>query len=584
MNLIKIIKKIFFFFIFSIGILNAATVSMRLLDKHKNILEQAQVKHPFIIEVKISDILGSITDPNIAGVDNFGLRKTGYQMHSINGISTIVYQYKCTIDKIGTYTIGPAEINDDGKSFFSNAITIVVGKKEKSQKNSKNLQKNNRSFVQVHLSKDRVFAGQKVRCFTTFYTVSPTVSVYDVFEPEVKGYSFYNKKGPKQGQQKINGIDYYYITWSWDLSVDVPGSYNIAGGAVDISDDRHDDFFSNFRSFLNVRGPKRRLLSNDVALHVRPLPSIDKKNNGVGHFFDFKVSADTLHANQSDGIIVTMSVKSNENLKNVLLKLEGVPTGFKVHHSKNSVKKIKKGLYLQENEFILQSVDSGKFVLPEQEFTFFDIKKEQYQTLKSKPLTFFIAPSQNEALIKKDTVSKEEKSIVEQSNISKEQVQYDLSPLNEDGMWTSMYERMIPWWVFFVLLVMPLVISTYGYVKNKIQEYLFTDNVRQRWKKAFKKAKLDIAKARKKNDISALYSIFITFFSHRCGIEMEDISMEVLSKVLISCGMKKNKLSQWESFLSVLAGARYYGEKNNIDKDKIFIESIEWIDEFKSLL
>src|SRR5690606_34500112 len=127
--------------------------------------ESVVVGQPFLVEVIIDCVQGSVPAPIIEGLDQFTAKRTGMYMSSINGASTTKYTYQVRIDRLGDYKIGPATLTHQQQNFTSNIAPVSVVKDTSAQlqsKNNKKSQSESKAFLRLMVDNDHVVVGQKI--------------------------------------------------------------------------------------------------------------------------------------------------------------------------------------------------------------------------------------------------------------------------------------------------------------------------------------------------------------------------------------------------------------------------------------
>jgi hypothetical protein len=148
-KMIKIVGKIFIMiFLFCTMILDARVVME--VRSENGIRDQVVVGQPFIIDVSIDDLGGSVQQPVIKGLERFNARRTGVATTIINGKSNVRYSYQVRIDALGSYTIGPAVVHHQQQEFISNTVNVTVVKDITTvQHNKNNAQQESKAFVRL---------------------------------------------------------------------------------------------------------------------------------------------------------------------------------------------------------------------------------------------------------------------------------------------------------------------------------------------------------------------------------------------------------------------------------------------------
>jgi len=208
------------FFTVSVGA--TMQVTLRALSRDGQELEQAQVGQPFVLEVAVTGAGYSVSDPDIQAAQEYNLHRTGYQMDMINDKSTVKYIYQARIDTVGSHTLGPAVTSDGGTSVQSAPLRIKVGKERIFRDARAQLDNDKELFLRLSTHEKRVVVGQQVEGTLTFYYAIPVVNIHDLTDPGIEGFVYKDKATPDRGTEIIDGKQYQYLTWHWQMPTQKP--------------------------------------------------------------------------------------------------------------------------------------------------------------------------------------------------------------------------------------------------------------------------------------------------------------------------------------------------------------------------
>ena len=309
-----------------------------------------------------------------------------------------------TFTKPGKYIIGPASIRKGGKILKSNTVSITVTKASNSNGGSNNLakqpssipQKNNTSqpaFGIVELSKKKVYEGEALLAKSFVYArFRPThLDNYQTYEmlDIMDAHSLDNGTQINLEEKNVNGESLF--TFSMDSKLVFPikkGKHAIKPFQIELK--------SGFRGFT--------FKSNPVSYEVIPLPKKAPSSfkGGVG---DFSISRyiDSKKFKQGDVVQLVLEVKGKGNLHLLQEPSLNLPKSIQVygdpvikedyHFGRAGAEGVIKYI------FNIQLLDSGKVTIPEMDYAFFNVNKEQYITLKNGAIQLDIDGDPNFALI-----------------------------------------------------------------------------------------------------------------------------------------------------------------------------------------
>ena len=179
------IGKKFFYFLFLISTALLADVDFFVTDLNDDELTSVAVGQPFLIHVSASDIHGNVRQVDVDGLDKIGGQRTSVSMSTFNGRTSVDHVYQATIDRHGTYTIGPARVVDQDGEHVTNALTIAVGA-DGIQVHQKNEEPKKVDAVKLSISTDnkQVYVGQRVSISVDLSYTSGGISLNRFYKPD----------------------------------------------------------------------------------------------------------------------------------------------------------------------------------------------------------------------------------------------------------------------------------------------------------------------------------------------------------------------------------------------------------------
>ena len=223
----KIVGKLFYLILLvGSAFCSAASVEMRLLDSEGAPLVQAGAGHPFVLEVTMSDLAQLGQAPQIEGVDQFEVKHSGMRMMAVNGKMSSHHMFQIHIDRPGTYTLGPATFVHKGDTLQSNTVQVVVGKEQLKEGNAEDAPPAP-ILLRLHADKERAVVGERVTCRLRFYLSDPDVTLHKFIEQENPIFRRSQSRGPRKGSEMLNGGEYAYIEWEWDIYPQKVGAHII---------------------------------------------------------------------------------------------------------------------------------------------------------------------------------------------------------------------------------------------------------------------------------------------------------------------------------------------------------------------
>ena len=540
---------------------------------------EALVGQPFMIDVIIDEVQGSVQAPHIDGLEKMNARRTGMYMSSINGVSTTKYTYQVRIDKPGKYIIGPARLKHQQQEFVSNTLSIVIEQESTGSRNgraSKQKKGDAKAFLRLTIDADHVVVGQKMTATLKFYYQDTGISLTNIGVPDIPDFDVKPAEKPTGGSTDMNGVHYKYAEWRWHMYPKKAGEYMIPAYNVDYEIPSKDTrMMSGLFMFMHARSERKRVYSNATKVTVDALPAYEGEINAIGVFDDFCASITPAMAKEGEGMVLTLELCGNGNMDDINISALCIPEQMKYYHSQVSI--MPDGnhheWYKKKFEFIVQGIQVGDWEIPEQPFVYFDIQRQEYVTLKSSPLSVSIKPLNAIAM---DAAEKK----IDENNAKYKAQDSVIAPLNHAGQWYPVADGYaIPWIIFYCMLCLPMLYVGYPRINQK----LFQFNCVKRWYK-----KRICARARKiiQNDVIehnyVIYQVIIEVFSCLTEKRASTISCHDMEIYLKQQGFTQEDIAYWRAFYNAcehVAYAQAEGQKHELSR-----MAIQWLNRLEKAL
>lgn len=539
------------------------------------------VGQPFIVEVIIDGVQGSVPAPEIQGIEQFVSRRSGMYMSSINGVSTTKYTYQVRIDHPGSYTIGPARLIHNQQEMISDSVSITVSSdlQQSPSKNNKKTKSQSNVFLRLQVESDRVLVGQKITGSLRFYYRDQSLTLAHLSQPDVLGFDKEEMGKPLGGTEEINGVRYNYAEWKWNMYPTKPGEYVIPAYSIDYELPAHDKrSMGSFFMFMNIRPDRKRVYSNASTIIVEPLPPYKETITAIGSFKSITAEISPAVAKKGEGMVMALEIIGDGNTHVITAPILQLPEGLKYYDS-NAIEyepKTADELPKKRFEFIVQGIRAGDWEIPEQLFTYFDIDKRTYVTLRTSPLSVSIQPSPDKSSHISQTPFLEERQ-------KEDTIINPLAALNTSGLWypVARYSPM-SWHVFFMLIIVPLLYCLYYYMStNQLYSYLLPESVRKKLLcRTLKKKIYDLHK-RKKYEL--LRGYWIQFFAELYYKPTALLLITDIEHYMILHGMQEYEVQQWRLFFERVSCAAYTLSLNDDNHNELYKESLQWINRLEQL-
>lgn len=345
-------------------------------------------------------------------------------MQIINGqVSRSVdysFTYILQASKEGSFTIGPASVNVDGKTYKSNALTVKVvkGNAPQSGQSAGNNQSSGGNqqlqgdltskdlFVKATVSNSNPYQGEQVIVTYKIYTRVPIAEYSITKAPGVSGFwsqdLLKDDKNLNQYRENINGQEYVVAEIKKDaMFAQKSGKLNIDPLEMDViaqiqrkSSRRttNDPFFDNFfnDSFFGntMQNVRKTIKSNQVSINVKPLPAQNKPIGYSGAVGKFSISATTdrqeLKAN--DAMSLKFTITGKGNIKLIEKPAIEFPSDFEVYDPRVTDNISANGSGVSGSrtfEYLVIPRNPGNFKIKPVTFSYFDDEAGVYKTLNS---------------------------------------------------------------------------------------------------------------------------------------------------------------------------------------------------------
>lgn len=448
----------------------------------------------------------------------------------------------------------------------------------------KKKQKKNEVFVDFFVDNEQVVVGQKIVCTVRFYYSdgSGATGQAQINMPSLSGFTVGKEEFIERGSEKIEGAMYQFIERRWFMYAQEPGVKMIPSYGIDYVV----HVVSQRSMFRFSYQEARRVQSNVVHLKVDPLPPCDTKVAGVGQFTDLAVSFVPQQIKEGEAAVLTVFLTGEGNSENIdTYTITGMPDAVKCYESKKYMveKKSADDAPVRCFEFVIQGLRAGEWIIPEQQFTYFDSEKKIYVTLKSDPISFLISAHTHAGVLSAHDFSNSTGTHVldKQKEEAVRAVQTDVDrqlSLNVTGQWYPVQEKAtFSLYFFLLLLAAPLVIGLCMLCMYGVRVYYSTHESLVRSKRAFSQARLALSISKEHHNASALYMLCIRLIAQRCMVPEAAVSRSWISTMLESKGCSLEYREEWEKFLDKLS---YYSfaqvDGGQIDND-IYAQVEAWI-------
>ena len=511
----------------------------------------------------------------------------------INGKRTesfeVSYTYILQAKTTGKFTISAATVTIDGKRYSSQPVTIEVvkasGDKKSDGSSSAATVGSNDILLRLSLSKTRVVKGEPLVATLKLYTKVPISGFEDVKFPSFNGFWSQELETPQNIEfvrENVNGTIYNAaVLRRYNLIPQQTGQIQIdPSELVCIVQIRNqssaprsvfDDFFSDYQTV------RKRISAPASRINVDPLPSGAPAsfNGAVGEFrMQASFTRDSLNANEALSLIIKINGTGNINLVEAP-KVE-FPADFERYDVKTSGNK--------EFEYPLIPRGPGEFVIAPVEFSYYDIAKRKYVTLKSGDLKVKVGGEAGGG--------KSYSGQMLPAGVNKQAVRSlgdDVRYIKTGASGLSKGNPMF-FGTFSYLLSLLLIFTAWFMARRILDKHIERNRdvagVKNRKAEKVAKGRLKIAEGLLKQNIYSafyeeLYKALLGYASDKFSLSPADLSREKIKDALSVAGIEESVTSEFMELMDSCEYARYApdsaeGEmENNYKKAMKLITSLE---------
>jgi hypothetical protein len=330
-------------------------------------------------------------------------------MQFINGVMTsaVTYSYVLQPRELGKFTIGPATIEVGGKVLKTAPLVLEVVKGAPARKpqattpDDLSRQIGDNLFLKASVDRTRVIQGEQIDLTFKLYT-RVSVTNYGVSKnPAHTGFWGEEIETPKNislTTEVINGQQYRVgIIRRMALFPTQSGTLEISPmeleTTVKVQDRRSDDAFDPFDSFFRDpfgRNVKYMVKSTPLTITVSPLPAgAPSSFKGAVGGFVMNTTVDRRTTKTNEPITLKVTISGTGNIKLLESPAVDLPADFEQYTPKVSENINRKGKKISGSKSfdrLLIPRYPGERRIKPVEFSYFDLSKRDYVTLRSEPI------------------------------------------------------------------------------------------------------------------------------------------------------------------------------------------------------
>lgn len=349
--------------------------------------------------------------PKLPSLDSFNVRSRGSSssIQIINGkkSSSTTHNFVLLPRETGTFTIGPATVDIDGKKYRTPPITLVV------KEASETIDTTREVFAEMVISNKKPYAQEQVTATLRIYHRVEIRNL--VTENQFQGFREEMLKGPIQNTRIVSGIRYQTFELSTALfplrsgKMEIPASI-VQLDQIDQSDgDRLRDPFDPFGqgSIFDGLGQleHKTLRTKAVTLNVQPLPRKNRPDNFSNLVGDFIISAQLSRSEVEvgDTTTLTVTITGQGNVNDLSLPSPEWGGNFKVYEDQAEYRQTTGAQTISGEKiytYALVPLKPGKLQIPSIPLNFFDPTKGDYVSIKTKTHPITVEPGKDNSKMK----------------------------------------------------------------------------------------------------------------------------------------------------------------------------------------
>ena len=325
----------------------------------------------------------------------------------INGKQSVSksYQFLLRAKEPGKWTIPPISVENDGKAYTTQPLTIeVVPAGTVSGNQNASLSKD--VFLSIVPAKKEAYVGEQIMVYLKIYTRVNITQYSPTKTPNFTGFwaeDFPIKQPLEPEREVVNGIT--YNTFTIKRTAIFPthaGTLNIDPAEIDCelripkkgSGNMFDDFFSPFGDPFG-QSVTTKLVSNSIVINVKELPGEKPANfSGLVGNFDVTTSVDKTSLKTGEAVVYKVEISGTGNIMSAETPENPFSDDFEKYDPKSTDEINKKGNLISGKksfEYVAVPRVSRQYEIAPFVLSYFDPASNKYITKSSVPHVLKIA-------------------------------------------------------------------------------------------------------------------------------------------------------------------------------------------------
>ncbi len=394
------------FFILTMGTARATDIQITASVDQQELTLEDSVNFSIVVEGT-----RSAPPPQLPPLDSFKVRPRGssssFQIINGDRSSSITYNFSLLPKETGTFTIGPATVDIDGKKYRTAPITLIVKEPSAVPNTLREV------FAEMVISNKKPYVQEQVTATLRIYH---RVEIRNLkTDIQFQGFREEALKGPIQNTRIVNGIRYLSYEISTALFPLRPGKVEIPASIIELDEvdrtrnggtsDRFDPFgqgsiFNNFGRLNH-----KTLRTKPITLDIQPLPQKNRPQHFSNLVGDFIISAQLsrTEVEVGDTTTLTVTVSGQGNVKDISLPSPQWGDDFKVYEDQSEYRQTTGARFVSGEKvytYALVPLQPGRLQAPAILLNYFDSTKGDYVSIQTQALPLTVSPGTSDSKLK----------------------------------------------------------------------------------------------------------------------------------------------------------------------------------------
>ncbi len=547
--------------------------------------------------------------------------QSSFQM--INGrtsqSSSIIYTYVLLAGNSGTFTIGSASVQVDGKTVKSKPVQVRVlsggaggagGSSNGGSSNGGGNYGGGQSSSAPSASSSNISAKDLFMTATASRTsvheqeaILLTYKIYTLVDltqldgklPTLDGFQIQEIPLPRTKEfsiEQYNGRNYRTVTWSQYLlfpqksgKLTIP---SITYEGVVITRNRNLDpieaFFNGQSGYSEV---KRKITTPTLTINVSPLPNKPEGFSGAVGKFSVSSSISTKEVDANEAVTLKISVRGSGNMKLISTPEVQFPKDFETYDAKvnDNFQLTRSGLSGSKDfEYLFVPRHPGTYEIPASEFIYFDTESRSYKTIKTEAYTLKVNKGKGGAGQSVSNYSGQQQD-VQQLNQDIRFIKKGDVDLHQPG------DTFFGTWKCWAAYILPFLLFVIAMVLGRKQMKANANVAHLRGKKANKVALKRMKTAKKlldAHDTGKFYDEVLRalwgYVGDKFNMSQESLNKENIEQSLTSRQVPDEQIQQFMKVLNDCEFARYAPGDVNENMENVYNSAISAISKMEDNL